>query len=61
MKVLFWYDCPQCRGPIFIPPRPDEKVQAAVTWLQLAQGDQPSDTSTMPADVFDIYFWMSSR
>jgi hypothetical protein len=57
-----WYRCPECRDYMIIPPTPDERIQAAATWLRFAQGDQESDTpptAIPPADekVFNIYFW----
>jgi hypothetical protein len=57
---LWWFVCPQpqCRAPIFIPPTLDEKVEAAILWLRLAEGDQLSDMPAVPLGAFDIYFYM---
>jgi hypothetical protein len=51
-----WFSCPVCEGPILDPPRPDERVEMAVRWLRLAEGDDVSDAASAPLDAFDIYF-----
>jgi hypothetical protein len=59
-EELWWFGCPQpqCRAPIFVPLTPDEKVEAAILWLQLAEGDQLLDTPAVPLGAFVIYFYM---
>jgi len=47
-----WVDCPHCEDTILVPPELDKNVQAAVLWLQLAQGDQPYNTPLIPPDAF---------
>jgi hypothetical protein len=54
----FWCPQPQCGAPIFVPPTPDERVEAAVLWLQLAEGDQLLDTPAISLGAFNIYFYM---
>jgi hypothetical protein len=59
--------CPQCNDYILSPPKPDERTQTAVTYLQLAQGDQTSDalppvihpTPSTAQNPFRVYFYMS--
>jgi hypothetical protein len=56
-----WFYCPDCWADILVPPKPDERLLAVITWLLFAQGDQLSDTpptATPPTDesIFDRYF-----
>jgi hypothetical protein len=57
MPGALWYTCPQCKGPILTPPRPDEGLRAAVLWLRLAQGEEVSSVPLAPSDAFNVYFW----
>jgi hypothetical protein len=54
---VVWFRCPQCNDYILVPPKVDKKVGAAVLWLQLAEGDEPSDTSSVSSGAFDFFFW----